>query len=58
MSVSGPFLQIAKIAGSVFVEVFSVQNFTGYIYSGNPFETDQIYHFAKLPGLLMPWREQ
>ena len=50
MSVSGTFLQIAEIAGSVFVEVFSEQNFTGYIYSGNPFETDQVYHVAKLLG--------
>jgi hypothetical protein len=31
------------------VEVFSVQNFTGYIYmGGDPFETEQVYYVAKV----------
>jgi hypothetical protein len=44
--VAGPYL---LIAGAVFVEVFSVQNFTGYIYmGGDPFETEQVYYVAKV----------
>jgi hypothetical protein len=40
ISVAGPYL---LIAGAIFVEAFSVQNFTGYIYmGGGPFETDQV----------------
>jgi len=46
ISVAGPYL---LIAGAVFVEVFSVQNFTGYIYmGGDPFETEQVYYVAKV----------
>ena len=31
------------------MEVFSVQNFTGYIYmGGDPFETEQVYYVAKV----------
>jgi hypothetical protein len=37
------------IAGAVFVEVFSVQKFTGYIYmGGDPFETEQVHYVAKV----------
>jgi hypothetical protein len=37
------------IAGAVFVEVFSVQNFTGYIYmGGDPFEMEDVYYVAKV----------
>jgi hypothetical protein len=40
---------VVLIAGAVFVEVFSVQNFTGYIYTGgDPFDTEQVYDVPKV----------
>ena len=33
ISCAGPFL---RISGTIFVEVFTVQTFTGYIYLGEP----------------------
>ncbi|KAF8490166.1 hypothetical protein F5888DRAFT_1136556 [Russula emetica] len=46
ISVAGPYI---LIAGAVFVEVFSVQNFMGYIcMGGDPFETEQVYYVAKV----------
>ena len=38
ISLAGPYL---RISGTIFVEVFTVQTFTGYIYlGGNPFEME------------------
>jgi hypothetical protein len=46
ISLAGPFL---RISGAIFVEVFTVQTFTGYIYlGGNPFEMEQIKYVAKV----------
>ena len=46
ISLAGPFL---RISGAIFVEVFTVQTFTGYIYlGGNPVEMEQIKYVAKV----------
>jgi hypothetical protein len=46
ISLAGPYL---RISGAIFVEVFTVQTFTGYIYlGGNPFEMEQIKYVAKV----------
>jgi hypothetical protein len=46
ISLAGPFL---RISGAIFVEVFTVQTFTGYIYlGGNAFEMEQIGYVAKV----------
>jgi hypothetical protein len=46
ISLAGPFL---RISGAIFVEVFTVQTFTGYIYlGGSPFEMEQIKYVAKV----------
>jgi hypothetical protein len=46
ISLAGPFLHIS---GAIFVEVFTVQPFTSYIYlGGNPFEIKQIKYVAKV----------
>ena len=46
ISLAGPFL---RISGAIFVEVFTVQTFTGYIYlCGNPFEMERIQYAAKV----------
>ena len=46
ISLAGPFL---RISGAIFVEVFTVQTFTDYIYlGGNPFEMEHIKYFAKV----------
>ena len=46
ISLAGPYL---RISGAIFVEVFTVQTFTGYIYLGrNPFEMEQIKYVAKV----------
>ena len=46
ISLAGPYL---RISGAIFVEVFTVQTFTGYIYlGGNPFEMEHIKYVAKV----------
>ena len=46
ISLAGPFL---PISGAIFVEVFSVQTFTGYVYlGGKSFEMEQIKYVAKV----------
>ena len=46
ISLAGPFL---RISGAIFVEIFTVQTFTDYIYLGwNPFEIEQIKYVAKV----------
>jgi hypothetical protein len=46
ISLAGSFL---RISGAIFVEVFTVQTFTGYIYlGGNPVEMKQIKYVAKV----------
>jgi len=46
ISLAGPYLQVS---GAIFVEVFTVQPFTNYIYlGGNPFAIKQVEYVARV----------